>query len=105
MQVEINETATIKKSWQNLKTILKNTFTPVNRQKEARNQLAGLKQTGSVSEYTMKFRRLVSQANDVNEAEQLDKYTKGLKPELQRLSNCSGKRRQEKLWKDSIQKN
>lgn len=94
MQVEMNET-----------TMLKNTFTSINNKKEARNQLAGLKQTGSVSEYTMKFRRLVYQANDVNEAEQLDRYTRGLKPELQRLSNCSGKRRQEKLLEDSIQKN
>lgn len=34
MQVEINEAATIKKSWKNLKTTLQNTFTPVNHQKE-----------------------------------------------------------------------
>jgi hypothetical protein len=47
----------------------------------ARDILAGLKQTGSVIQYTREFRAIILRISDISEAEARDKYVRGLKKE------------------------
>ena len=55
-------------------------FTPIDPIKIARDQLADLKQTGSVRDYTALFRQLNTRIPTLSEDERLDRYIRGLKP-------------------------
>jgi hypothetical protein len=55
-------------------------FTPIDPVKIARDQLAELKQTGSVRDYTAIFRQLNTRIPKMSEDERLDRYVRGLKP-------------------------
>jgi hypothetical protein len=57
-------------------------FKPVNSKKIARNKLAVLKQTHSVQKYNDDFRALCRDIDDMNDAEQLDRYMRGLKAHI-----------------------
>ncbi|KAG1659728.1 hypothetical protein FOA52_012268 [Chlamydomonas sp. UWO 241] len=54
-------------------------FNPTNPVRLARDQLAELSQKWSVPDHTAAFCHLCSQIPDLNEAEKLDRYTRGLK--------------------------
>src|SRR5258708_16966127 len=64
-------------------------FKPVNAKKVARDKLAVLKQTHSVVRYNSEFQQLCLQINDINEAEKLDKYIRGLKPVTKHVCECA----------------
>ena len=59
-------------------------FTPMDPVKIARDQLADLKQTGSVRDYTARFRELNTRIPKMSEDERLDRYVRGLKPRTRR---------------------
>ena len=67
-------------TWQTFYDSLVQAFKPVNSKKIARNKIAGLKQTNSVQKYNDEFRTLCRDIDDMNEAEKLDRYIRGLKP-------------------------
>jgi len=71
-------------SWELFKTALTEQFSPVDPIKVARDQLADLRQEGSVREYTSQFRHLCTAIKDISEAEKLDRYVRGLKPRTRR---------------------
>ena len=54
-------------------------FEPINPVKKARDRLANLKQSTSLNSYVQQFRELANQATDMSEAEQLDRFVRGLK--------------------------
>ena len=66
-------------TWQIFYDGLLTAFKPVNSKKIARNKLAVLKQTHSVQKYNDEFRTLCRDIDDMNEAEKLDRYMRGLK--------------------------
>jgi len=65
--------------WGPFKASLIEQFSPVDPVKTARDQLADLRQEGSVREYTSRFRHLCTIINNISEAEKLDRYVRGLK--------------------------
>ncbi|KAG1671196.1 hypothetical protein FOA52_010132 [Chlamydomonas sp. UWO 241] len=67
------------RTWEQFKESMCTYFNPTNPVRLARDQLAELSQKGIVRDYTAAFRHLCSQAPDLNEAEKLDRYTRGLK--------------------------
>jgi hypothetical protein len=69
-------------SWDAFKQQLIQQFKPVDSAKMARDRLAELKQVGSVSKYNTDFNRLVLEAGNVGPIEALDRYIRGLKPEI-----------------------
>jgi hypothetical protein len=71
-------------TWHQFYTELRNQFTLINAVKVARDELAALKQTGAVQGYALKFRDITLQIPDITEQEKLDRFTRGLKPRLQR---------------------
>jgi hypothetical protein len=70
-------------SFVELETELKIEFEPVNSVKIARDQLAMLKQSGSVAKYVAQFRELVLVIPDISHAEMLDRFVRGLKRSVQ----------------------
>ncbi len=70
-------------SWDAFSTEFKAQFAPVNSVKIARDAIRGLTQTKGVQEYIDRFQALVLQIPDMSAAEQLDKFTTGLKPAVQ----------------------
>ncbi len=69
-------------TWQMFYDGLLAAFKPVNSKKIARNKLAVLKQTHSVQKYNDEFRTTCRDIDDMNEAEKLDRYMRGLKPSI-----------------------
>jgi hypothetical protein len=69
-------------TWQMFHTGLTGMFKPVNSKKVARDRLAALQQTHSVVKYNFDFQQLCLQIDDINEAEKLDKYVRGLKQHI-----------------------
>jgi hypothetical protein len=69
-------------TWGAFKQQLVGQFKPIDSTKMARDQLANLKQMGSVQRYNTEFNRLVLEAGNVGPVEALDRYTRGLKPEI-----------------------
>jgi hypothetical protein len=61
---------------------LQRTFTPLTADKMARDKLARLQQTRSVSAYNSQFRKLVLDIPDLAPADSLDMYQRGLKEEV-----------------------
>lgn len=71
-------------TFQQFSTALKDQFKPVNAVKQARDQLASLRQTRSVQEYAGKFQALAMQIPGISADEQLDRFVRGLKENAQR---------------------
>ncbi len=80
--VVCERTNTPKPIWPAFKQQLITLFKPVDSAKVARDQLADLKQTGSVSKYNAEFMQLVLEAGNVDANEQLHRYVRGLKPKI-----------------------
>lgn len=57
-------------------------FSPVDPAKLARDELANLRQTGSVRDYTTQFRNLCAIIRTIHEDEKLDRYVRGLRPKI-----------------------
>ena len=70
--------------WGPFKVSLIEEFSPVDPVKTARDQLADLRQEGSVREYTSRFRHLCTIINNISEAEKVDRYVRGLKARTRR---------------------
>ena len=66
-------------TYEGFKTELIKAFECSNPVKNARDRIADLKQTGPVLKYTSAFRNLCLEIPDMNEAEMLDRYVRGLK--------------------------
>jgi len=72
-------------TWDSFKTAMREQFSPINPIKIARDQLAELRQTGGVREYTSKFRQLCTIISpEISEWEKFDRYVRGLKPRVRR---------------------
>jgi hypothetical protein len=69
-------------TWDAFKTALMEQFSPVEPIKRARDQLADLKQDGSVRDYTSRFRQLCTIITNISEAEKLDRYVRGLRQRI-----------------------
>lgn len=62
-------------------------FQPINSVVVARDRIASLKQTSSVVKYVDAFNALQLQIPDMNHSEAFDRFTRGLKPDLQKWIN------------------
>lgn len=74
-------------NWDEFVTALREHFSPVAAFKIARDELAVLKQLGSVRDYTAKFRQLCSIIQKISDDEKLDRYVRGLKYKIQKEVN------------------
>ncbi len=61
------------------KQLLVKQFSVVDRERDARDQLFKLKQVRSLRAYSNEFRTLIIQVPDMNEADKVDRYIRGLK--------------------------
>ena len=77
-------------TWEQFDAGLRAAFSPVNSVKIARDAIRSLSQTRSVQEYIDRFQALVLQIPDMSAAEQLDKFTAGLKPAIQEKVEIEG---------------
>ena len=68
--------------WSVLRPELEATFAPISEVKQARDRLAKLRQTKSVSNYASQFRQLLLLLPELPEDEKVDKFARGLKPEI-----------------------
>lgn len=57
-------------------------YQPISAQMAARDELANLKQTGTVKEYTDVFKRVVANIPDLSSSEKMDRYERGLKDNI-----------------------
>lgn len=71
--------------WAGFKTALNEQYTPAMVIMDAREKLAHIKQHRSAREYTNRFRELLLQLPDVSPAEALDRFKRGLKPNVRMM--------------------
>lgn len=71
-------------TWDDFADALTAAFQPINPAKTARDKLANLRQTTSVAAYAHSFRNLALHIPDLHDAEKLDRFIRGLKPNTQR---------------------
>jgi len=71
-------------TWEEFCAGIRAQYALVNSIKVARDALAALKQTTSVQAYAQRFRDITLQIPGITEAEQLDRFVRGLKPRLQK---------------------
>ena len=71
-------------SWSDFVTALKQQCTPVNQHRRARDRLAAMHQTTSVRKYSSEFMAVCLEVPDLSDAEQLDRFIRGLKPDVRR---------------------
>lgn len=57
-------------------------YQPISAQMAARDELAHLKQKSTVKAYTDDFKRIVANIPDMSASEKMDRYERGLKPEV-----------------------
>jgi hypothetical protein len=69
-------------NWDEFKRLLLAQFQPVNAVKMARDKLSALRQYNSVARYNHDFTAVCLQIPDINEAEKLDRYVRGLKRQI-----------------------
>ena len=65
--------------WESFKLSITSYFRPANSKKQARDQLAALKQRTSVRAYATEFKRLLLEIGNVSKDESLDRFVRGLK--------------------------
>ena len=83
-QVEANGKVCPYLTWESFAEAVKLQFRPVNAVKAARDCLASLTQQRSVQDYVSQFRILCLQIPDISEGEKMDRFVRGLKPQIQR---------------------
>ena len=66
--------------WNQLKEALIDRFQSLNKEKAARDKLAKWKQVKDVLQFNHDFQRIVIDIPDISTSEQIDRYTRGLKP-------------------------
>ena len=66
--------------WEHLKQALIDRFQSLNKEKTARDKLAKWKQVKDVLQFNHDFQRIVLDIPDISIPEQIDRYTRGLKP-------------------------
>ena len=73
--------------WGNFRNALVKAYGNVNPEKIARSKLRGLSQTGTIEDYANDFQNLCAQivSMHVSEGDKIDRFTAGLKPEMQML--------------------
>ena len=76
------EVTAIPLNWQDFKQLLTKRFQPVAATKTARAILASLKQNKSVAEYCNIFFRQMQLIDDMNPADQIERFVRGLKPPI-----------------------
>jgi len=69
-------------TWGALSAALVSYFAPLSATMSARDQLARTYQRASVKQYTEEFKRLLLAIPDINEAEKMDRYRRGLKTQV-----------------------
>jgi hypothetical protein len=79
--------------WSDFRDQLIREFRPRNENMVIRRRLHQMRQTGSVEEYTRKFRELVVQIDDMSAADQIHFYCSGLKQLQQQKSSTNSPRR------------
>jgi hypothetical protein len=72
------------RDWETLKSSLRAFFRPTDPVKLARDKLHDLRQSGSVRDYTARFRQLCTTIGSMSEDEKLHRYVHGLKQVTQR---------------------
>lgn len=77
-QMKVYEAQQLPQDWSELKVLLRKEFVPINAVIQARDKLAALVQTGSVSGYINEFRRLKLQIPDLSHGDALDRFVRGL---------------------------
>lgn len=77
-------------TWAQFKQHLQLQFTPVNRVRVARDKLAQLQQRTSVNAYFSTFIQLTFEIPDMGDEEKMDKFFRGLKPELKKFLTIKG---------------
>ena len=70
------------KTWWDFKFQLAQEFKVIDEERIARDRLAKLRQLTSVQEYIKEFRILKMKISDLSEAEEFDKFRRGLKTEI-----------------------
>lgn len=68
-------------TWDTFTYGIRSQFLPKNQYQAARNKLRNLRQTGSVQQYNLNFNSITLEVPDLSNAEALDKYIAGLKPQ------------------------
>lgn len=69
--------------WSKFRSMIINEYRPLNATQAARDQIAELRQTGTVSEYVAKFRSARILVPSMEDEEALDRFKRGLEPEVQ----------------------
>lgn len=77
-QMKVYDTDELPQEWNDLKKLLRKEFIPINAVIQARDKLASLVQTDSVSSYINEFRRLKLQIPDLSQGDALDRFVRGL---------------------------
>lgn len=72
-------------TWENFKNGVIEKFSDPNAVRRARDRIFNLRQKADVASYGRAFTTLVAEITDMNEAEKMDKFTRGLKPEVQKM--------------------
>ena len=72
-------------TWESFKALFRRQFVPDSVALGARERLARYAQRRSVRDYTAGFRQLILQVPDLSAAEALDRYKRGLKPNVRML--------------------
>lgn len=78
--------------WDDFKKALTDEFMPINAVREARDHLARITQGDSVRTYLSRFRSLCMRVPNISEDEKLDRFLRGLDPELRmecELRSCT----------------
>lgn len=77
-QMKAYEMEQLPQDWCDLKVLIRKEFIPINSVIQARDKLASLVQTGSVTSYINEFRRLKLQIPDLSHGDALDRFVRGL---------------------------
>ena len=78
----LHEKMTGKETWVEFISYMRKKYTPANQGQIIREKLKNLKQITSVKEYYVDFRKLVLQSTDMNDAEKLNSFIRGLKQSI-----------------------
>ena len=66
-------------TWEEFKSFMKSYFTPKNQTELLRNKLSALKQSTTIKEYYVEYRKISNQINDMSETDKIKCFLDGLK--------------------------
>ena len=90
------------KTWNDFIAAIQTAFEPPNYQQHLRRELKRCKQTSTVQEYSLRFRNIVGQINDMGELDQVTYFVEGLRPATQAEVNYRAPATLEEAWKLAI---